>query len=104
MAPQQLEPITHHFGQWRGIEQRPPNDKIKLRGDFPYHAGSQAGLAHAADAVDDDQATAWLPQPARQLGAFLLVVAFLWPLWDDRCQTLYDKVAGTIVVRLRGSE
>ena len=35
---------------------------------------------------------------------FLLVVAFLWPLWDDRCQTLYDKVAGTIVVRLRGSE
>ncbi len=27
------------------------------------------------------------------------LLAILWPLWDDRRQTLYDKMAGTIVVR-----
>ena len=31
----------------------------------------------------------WLP----------LLLAYLWPLWDARNQTLYDKLAGTIVVR-----
>jgi uncharacterized RDD family membrane protein YckC len=31
----------------------------------------------------------WLP----------LLLAYLWPLWDPRNQTLYDKMAGTIVVR-----
>jgi uncharacterized RDD family membrane protein YckC len=28
-----------------------------------------------------------------------LVVAYLWPLWDKRNQTLHDKMAGTIVIR-----
>lgn len=28
-----------------------------------------------------------------------IVLAYLWPLWDRRNQTLYDKMAGTIVVR-----
>ncbi|MGH3128666.1 MAG: RDD family protein [Gaiellaceae bacterium] len=30
---------------------------------------------------------------------FPIVLAYLWPLWDERNQTLYDKMAGTIVVR-----
>lgn len=39
-------------------------------------------------------ASTWL------LGAFVfpLLLAYLWPLWDRRNQTLYDKMAGTIVV------
>jgi len=28
-----------------------------------------------------------------------ILLAYLWPLWDKRNQTLYDKMAGTIVVR-----
>ena len=28
-----------------------------------------------------------------------ILLAYLWPLWDGRNQTLYDKMAGTIVVR-----
>jgi uncharacterized RDD family membrane protein YckC len=32
----------------------------------------------------------WLP----------LLLAYLWPLWDRRNQTLYDKMANTIVVRV----
>jgi len=30
-----------------------------------------------------------------------LLLAYLWPLWDRRNQTLYDKMASTIVVRDR---
>jgi len=30
-----------------------------------------------------------------------LLLAYLWPLWDKRNQTLYDKMASTIVVRDR---
>jgi uncharacterized RDD family membrane protein YckC len=30
---------------------------------------------------------------------FPILLAYLWPLWDGRNQTLYDKMAGTIVVR-----
>lgn len=42
-------------------------------------------------------ASAWL------LGVLLLplLLAYLWPIWDKRNQTLYDKMAGTIVVRVR---
>ena len=40
-------------------------------------------------------ASTWL------LGVLFLpiLLAYLWPLWDRRNQTLYDKMAGTIVVR-----
>lgn len=40
-------------------------------------------------------ASTWL------LGLLVLpiLLAYLWPLWDRRNQTLYDKMAGTIVVR-----
>ena len=31
-----------------------------------------------------------------------ILLAYLWPLWDRRNQTLYDRMAGTIVVRVRG--
>jgi uncharacterized RDD family membrane protein YckC len=33
---------------------------------------------------------------------FPILLAYLWPLWDGRNQTLYDKMAGTIVVRAPG--
>lgn len=32
------------------------------------------------------------------VGLFTLGIGVLWVLWDDRRQTLYDKMAGTIVV------
>jgi uncharacterized RDD family membrane protein YckC len=35
------------------------------------------------------------------LFALPLLLAYLWPLWDKRNQTLYDKMASTIVVRDR---
>jgi uncharacterized RDD family membrane protein YckC len=31
---------------------------------------------------------------------FPLIIDYLWPLWDSRNQTLHDKAASTIVVRL----
>lgn len=33
------------------------------------------------------------------LFALPLLLAYVWPLWDERNQTLYDKMASTIVVR-----
>ena len=27
------------------------------------------------------------------------IIDMLWPLWDDRNQTLHDKVVGTVVLR-----
>ena len=48
---------------------------------------------------------------ARQLlfvagGAFLgglpMLLDLLFPLWDDKAQSLHDKIAGTIVVRAEG--
>lgn len=37
------------------------------------------------------------------LGIFVvpLLLAYLWPLWDERNQTLYDKVVDTVVVKVR---
>ena len=35
-------------------------------------------------------------------GGFLNILDGLWPLWDDRRQTLHDKVANSVVVRTRG--
>ena len=32
------------------------------------------------------------------LGSVLLLVNYLWPLWDDKRQTLNDKIAATNVV------
>ena len=29
-----------------------------------------------------------------------LILDYLWPLWDDRNQTLHDKVPSTVVVRV----
>jgi uncharacterized RDD family membrane protein YckC len=28
-----------------------------------------------------------------------LLLSYLWPLWDQRNQTLHDKMVGSIVVR-----
>lgn len=33
------------------------------------------------------------------LGFVLSLLLYLWPLWDGRNQTWYDKAAGTIVIR-----
>lgn len=35
------------------------------------------------------------------LFSFLVLLDYLWPLWDDKKQALHDKVAGTNVVRTR---
>jgi uncharacterized RDD family membrane protein YckC len=37
------------------------------------------------------------------LGIFVLplLLAYLWPLWDRRNQTLYDKMVDTVVVKVR---
>lgn len=32
-------------------------------------------------------------------GLVLTLVLYLWPIWDEKKQTWYDKAAGTIVVR-----
>ena len=29
-----------------------------------------------------------------------LILDYLWPLWDDRNQTLHDKAVSTVVVRV----
>ena len=50
------------------------------------------GYARACGRV----ASAWV------LGLFVLplLLAYLWPLWDKRNQTLYDKMVNTVVIRL----
>jgi uncharacterized RDD family membrane protein YckC len=37
------------------------------------------------------------------LGLFVvpLLLAYLWPLWDERNQTLYNKLVDTAVVKVR---
>jgi len=60
---------------------------VRAKDAGPVGYGRSAGRA----------ASAWL------LGFLVLplLLAYLWPLWDRRNQTLYDKMAGTIVVRVR---
>lgn len=41
----------------------------------------------------------WLAAMAFGIVALLGMIEVLWPLWDDRKQTLHDKVAGTVVVK-----
>jgi uncharacterized RDD family membrane protein YckC len=55
--------------------------------------GGRVGYARAAGRV----ACIWV------LGFFVvpLLLAYLWPLWDKRNQTLYDKMVDTIVVKVR---
>jgi uncharacterized RDD family membrane protein YckC len=40
---------------------------------------------------------------AEWLLVITLVVDYLWPLWDGRNQSLHDKAAGTVVVRVFGN-
>ena len=56
---------------------------------------SRVAYARSAGRV----ASAWL------LGIFTLplLLAYLWPLWDRRNQTLYDKMVNTIVVRVESA-
>jgi uncharacterized RDD family membrane protein YckC len=37
----------------------------------------------------------------RPLGSVALILNVLWPLWDPQKQTLHDKAAGTIVVKVK---
>jgi uncharacterized RDD family membrane protein YckC len=39
---------------------------------------------------------------AEWLLAIILLVDYLWPLWDGRNQSLHDKAAGTVVIRTGG--
>jgi uncharacterized RDD family membrane protein YckC len=54
-------------------------------------SGAPVGYGRAAGRVASIWALGWLFLP--------LLVAYLWPLWDRRHQTLYDKIVDTIVVR-----
>jgi uncharacterized RDD family membrane protein YckC len=36
------------------------------------------------------------------LSIFLVLLDVLWPLWDEKKQTLHDKAAGTFVVKTTG--
>jgi uncharacterized RDD family membrane protein YckC len=53
---------------------------------------------------------ALLEQVFRLLGVLTLILGVLWlldmlfPLWDQKRQTLHDKVAGTVVLRLRHTD
>jgi uncharacterized RDD family membrane protein YckC len=56
--------------------------------------------------ADDGGAIGWGKAFGRAGASVLLgltgiggVLDILWPLWDDRAQTLHDKMAGTVVVR-----
>ena len=33
------------------------------------------------------------------VGTFVVILDYLWPLWDEKKQTLHDKVAGTFVIK-----
>jgi uncharacterized RDD family membrane protein YckC len=33
------------------------------------------------------------------LSIFLILLDVLWPLWDEKKQTLHDKAAGTFVIK-----
>jgi uncharacterized RDD family membrane protein YckC len=55
--------------------------------------GAAAGYAHALARVVSVSVFGFLVVP--------LLLAYLWPLWDERNQTLYDKLVGTVVVRVR---
>jgi uncharacterized RDD family membrane protein YckC len=33
------------------------------------------------------------------LSVFLILLDVLWPLWDEKKQTLHDKAAGTFVIK-----
>lgn len=35
------------------------------------------------------------------IGSLLILLDYLWPLWDDKKQAIHDKVAGTNVVMVR---
>jgi hypothetical protein len=39
--------------------------------------------------------------PLPSLALLLLIVDHLWPLWDRRRQTLHDKLAHTVVIRVQ---
>jgi uncharacterized RDD family membrane protein YckC len=44
----------------------------------------------------------WIVQPLLLLLLFIPgLLDFLWPLWDRQRQTLHDKAAGTLVIRVR---
>lgn len=57
--------------------------------------------------LDDGKATSWGKMFVREfpakivigfLAAFTIYVIYLWPLWDDKNQELWDKMVGTVVV------
>jgi hypothetical protein len=60
----------------------------------PYpRAASEREEAAAAEEEAGVRCAGWW----RRAGALL---DYLWPLWDGRNQTLHDKVANSIVVRV----
>jgi uncharacterized RDD family membrane protein YckC len=65
--------------------------KMALGAKVVRASGAPVGYGRAAGRVACIWALGWLFLP--------LLVAYLWPLWDRRNQTLYDKIVDTIVMR-----
>lgn len=77
---------------------------IGVRGATIGQAAVGTRTALAADGNQPSVGTAAIRLVA-QMGISIVpfgsILDILWPLWDDRLQTLHDKVAGTVVVRTK---
>lgn len=80
---------------------------IYLTGKEPGQTVGKRALGIRVRHADDDRAIGYGPAAGRYLitllfGFFYLpaLLDYLWPLWDSRNQSLHDKVANSIVVRV----
>jgi uncharacterized RDD family membrane protein YckC len=68
-------------------------------------AGTGATLPYPRSAlrwvIDGLPAVLVLISPVFVLLGFLVLLDYLWPLWDNRKQTLHDKLADSLVVHVR---
>ena len=81
---------------------------IYLTGKAPGQTVGKKALGIRVRHAEQDRAIGYGPSAGRYLitvvfGIFYVPLLFdyLWPLWDKRNQSLHDKVANSIVVRVR---
>lgn len=78
---------------------------ILLLGQRGQTVGNMAVHTRTVDAVSGDlpgygkASIRWFVQFILNITVIGGIINILWPLWDDRNQTLHDKAAGTLVVR-----
>jgi uncharacterized RDD family membrane protein YckC len=80
---------------------------IYFTGKEPGQTVGKKALGIRVRHAEQDRAIGYGPSAGRYLitfafGIFYIpaVLDYLWPLWDSRNQTLHDKVANSIVVRV----